>query len=455
MDARLTTLLLLALNLALKLLWLGVNDLAHDEPFTVYWSQRPWPEMRAMLLTENNPPLHFLITRWWSLLVPFDAAWLRVPSALFSALAVVPLHQLALRVTTRRAALTAALLFTFSNFHYGLAHEVRAYALFTLLAVTSVWIIVRRLRAPEAGWPAILQLAIVNALMAYTHYFAWLMIGVQLLIVLGVPGLRGWRTGFPLSGAITAVLFAPMAAVLAARAGQSIAQGTWLTHPLPEELYNMVWKWSNAPVVAAACITLIVLGFARRRPGDAALRLGALWGLVPLVGMYMVSQFVPMFLDRYLVFAAPGFALLVASCSEALRLSARLTGLLQTTLVAGMALTFTPWRPGLYQPSRVAAQVAEWCGTDCYVEVVPPWYWLNLKAGEDITLLRQDQSALLRSTPLVPDSAQAAALGPYILVDASGGLEYDQLREALRRAYPAAMRTAEPDHRLRVYRFGH
>lgn len=454
MDARRTTLLLLAINLVVKLLWLGVNDLAHDEPFTVYWSQRPWAGIRAMLPTENNPPLHFLITRWWSLLVPFEAAWLRVPSALFSALAVVPLHRLALRLTTSRAALAAALLFTFSNFHYGLAHEVRAYALFTFLAVTSVWIILRRMEAPEAGWSALLQLAIVNAVMAYTHYFGWLMIGVQLLIVLGVPGLRGWRTGFALSVAITAVLFAPMAAVLTARAEQSIAQGTWLTPPFPEELYNMVWKWSNAPVVAVACIALIVLGFARRRPGDAALRVGALWGLVPLAALYLASQFVPMFLDRYLVFAAPGFALLVASCIEALRLSARQTGLLQSALVAGMAITFTPWRPSPYQPSRVAALVNDWCGGNCHVEVVPPWYWLTLKAGEDIALLIQDQSALLRSKPLIPDSAQASALGTYILVDASGGQEFESLRQALGGPYTAEVRSAEPDHRVRVYRFG-
>ena len=32
---------LLLVNLALKLAWAGVNELAGDEPFTVYWSMRP------------------------------------------------------------------------------------------------------------------------------------------------------------------------------------------------------------------------------------------------------------------------------------------------------------------------------------------------------------------------------------------------------------------------------
>ncbi|MBK6891867.1 MAG: hypothetical protein IPH00_01700 [Flavobacteriales bacterium] len=63
---------LLVLNLALKLCWTGVNELAGDEPFTVYWAQRPLSELFGMLLTENNPPLYFLLMHGWSQMVPLD-----------------------------------------------------------------------------------------------------------------------------------------------------------------------------------------------------------------------------------------------------------------------------------------------------------------------------------------------------------------------------------------------
>ena len=57
---------LIAFNLVLKLLWLDVNELAHDEPFTVYWSQQPLAAFGEMLRTENNPPLYFLLIKAWS-----------------------------------------------------------------------------------------------------------------------------------------------------------------------------------------------------------------------------------------------------------------------------------------------------------------------------------------------------------------------------------------------------
>lgn len=452
MNNRLILLALIAFNLVVKLLWLDVNDLAHDEPFTVYWSQRPIPEFKAMLFAENNPPLHFLLTRWWSELVLFEAAWLRVPSAIFSALAVWPLFLIARKLSGLRTAMVTGLLFSLSNYQYGYAHEVRTYALFTLLACWSTWLVVRRKDEEHVGWLPLLQLALVNSIMVYTHYFGWLMIGMQAAFILLVPGLRSWRGAFAVSVLVTAVLFGPMFLVFVKRAGESLSQGTWLSFPVPEELYNMVWKWSNAPVLAAAAIVLIVAGIVRRERGDAAMRLAALWGLAPLLGLYMVSQFKPMFLDRYLVFSAPGFALLVAHCIRSIRVPLLAGNLVAAAMVLGMAFTFTPWRPSIHQPSRVAAQVAEWCGADCHVEVLPPWYWLSLKAGQGISNLKEDQSALLKARVLVPTAAQAQALGSYVLVDASGSDESAWVRDGLQLAYDT-MEVAEPNYRLRVFRF--
>lgn len=452
MNPRLTLLALVAFNLLVKLLWLGQNELAHDEPFTVYWSQRPLAEFKAMLLTENNPPLHFLITRWWSALVPFEAAWLRVPSAVFSALAVWPLHAIAHRLSNARVALVAALLFTFSNYHYGFAHEARAYALFTLLAIWSLWLVVRESGKASIGWAAILQLALVNALMAWTHYLGWLMVVVQLLVALVVPGLRAWRRAHPMSTLITAVLFAPNAVIFLTRASTSLAHGTWLGPPVPEELYNMVWRWSNAPVVAVLMLIVIVAAVLRSPWKRAAFMAGLAWSLIPLAAIFVASQWVPIFLDRYLVFIAPGFALLVAAAIDALDLPARWTRLIGAAAVLAMAVTFGPWQTGTYRPSGVVAQVNAWCDGDCHVEVVPSWYWLNFMAALDMNNLSIDQSALLRASVLRPDSEQASALGNYLLVDASGSAESSELRTALREIFTQAD-SAVADHRVTVYRF--
>ncbi len=444
---------LLLLNLALKFSWLGVNELSGDEPFTVYWSQRPVGELFAMLRTENNPPLYFVLIKMWSHLVPFTSAWLRVPSAVFSALAVWPLFRLGERSGGRMVGVIAALLFTFSNYHYGFAHEVRAYALFTLLATTGMWLLVRAADKPDSGRNAMLGLSALNVLLVYTHFFGWLAIGVQLLCVFEVPELRPLRRTFSSRPRHPHRVFPPYAAIFFERAGTSVTQGTWVEVPPLEELYNMVWRWSNAPVLAVLFLALVIIGSWRSTAHNLGMRLAVLWTFVPLMGMFVVSQWVPMFLDRYLVYAAPGFALLVALSLQAVVRDQRVSTGLSVLAVLGMCVTFTPWKDAARHPSHVVEQVEAWCEGECSINVIPRWYWLNYQAGGDLRSLRNDLSPLLSGEEErlgVPEAQVESA----IVVDA--GSELVDPRRAwfheLQAKYPA-VDSVEADHRVWVYRF--
>lgn len=448
--SRAALLAILLISLGSRLLWLDHGALAHDEPFTVYWSQQPADALRAMLRTENNPPLHFVITRAWSRLVPFEPEWLRLPSAVASALLAWPVFLIALRLGSLRAALTASLLIVLSNFHHGFANEVRAYALFTLLGAWSAWLLVRMAAADRK--PSALPLALVWTLLVYTHFFGWLMIGLQCLMALAWPAARvRWRTLLA-SLLFTLVAFSPYFLVFALRARTSIAEGTWLEAPAWEEPYNMVWRWSNAPVLAVAFLVLTAAALFRNRLAAPLLRIAFIWTMAPLLGMFAVSFAVPIYLDRYLAFAAPGFALLVAAGIDALRIDRRWAHALAAMAVMGMALTFRPAGTKRYAPEGVARQVAEWCGDECHVEVVPAWYWLNLLAAQDIASLRRDQSHLLRGSPHVPDAGQAAALGPTVLVDGSGSAAFARLKDQYRTVYAEAD-SVEADHRVWVHRY--
>lgn len=447
---RAALLAILLLSLGTRLLWLDHGALAHDEPFTVYWSQQPADALRAMLRTENNPPLHFVITRAWSRAAPFAPAWLRLPSAVASALLAWPVFLIALRLGSLRAAITASLLIVLSNFHHGFANEARAYALFTLLGAWSTWLMVRMAAAGRT--PSALPLALVWTLLVYTHFFGWLMIGLQYLMALAWPAARArWRILLA-SLLFALVAFSPYLLVFALRARTSIAEGTWLAPPAWEEPYNMVWRWSNAPVLAVAFLILTAAALFRDRLAAPLLRIAFIWTMAPLLGMFAVSFAVPIYLDRYLAFAAPGFALLVAASIDALRIDRRWAHGLAAMAVMGMALTFRPAGTKRHAPEGVARQVAAWCGDECHVEVVPAWYWLNLLAAQDIASLRRDQSHLLRGKPHVPDAAQAAALGPTVLVDASGGAAFAPLRDRYKAVYAEAD-SAEADHRVWVHRY--
>jgi uncharacterized membrane protein len=438
---------LLLVNLAVKLLWLGRNELAHDEPFTVYWSQRPWGELWTMFATENNPPLHFVLTKSWSLFVPFEAAWLRVPSAVCSALVVWPLFLLVRVNTGPRVAVVATLLFTFSNYHYGFAHEVRGYALFTLLATTCMWQLWRIAHgAPRAIW----WHALTATAMVYTHFFGWLLLGTELLMVLAVPALRGALRPWLKAIGITALAYLPYLGVFAQRAGTSLSQGTWLEAPQAEELYNMIWRWSNAPVVAVALLTAIIVAGVRSRMTSTAWRLGLIWAFVPLLGMFAVSFAAPMFLDRYLVYAAPGFALLAATSLHTAFGHGRWSGVPAALVVLAMAVTFTPWKPWRYAPSRVVAQVDRWCPDGCTVHVTPTAYQLTYASAKDIDLLKQDLSPLLNAHIETTVLDQRTEL-PTIVVRAAEAPS-TTWRQALLEQYPRCD-SIQADHKVWVYRF--
>jgi len=449
---------LVAFNLVLKLLWLGRNELAHDEPFTVLMAQRDWADLFAVLRTENNPPLHFVITKLWSAIVPLDAAWLRVPSAVASALVVWPLMLLARTCSGWRVAIIAGLLFTFSNYHYRFAHEVRAYALFTLLATLCFWLALRIVR----GKRSLLFLCITAVALVYTHFFGWLLLGVLLMCVFLISGLRAARKGVLMALGIALIFYLPYLGTFLSRTGESVQHGTWLTAPEPEELYNMVWRWSNAPVLAVALLLVVLFAAVRKGFRIPGFQIGLIWAFVPLVAMFLVSFKVPIFLDRYLVYAAPGFCLLSAVSLALVVNEGRWRWLPAAAVVAGMAFTFHPWVDTGLHPSRVVAQVKEWQEGHRSVLIAPGYYAPTFAWHLDKELLRDPGSLELemidRNLFRVDHPDRFVALRPdedaVILVDAWSALTDPEQRtkQHLRDHWPM-VDSVEADHQVWVYRF--
>ncbi len=454
---------LVTLALVVRSLFMGLASLTHDEPFTVYWAHRPLAELFAQLRHENNPPLHFLLVKALLPLAGTDAAWLRMPSVVASGLTVWPLFLIGRALRGRLTGFAAALLFICSSYQQGFAHEVRAYPLFQLLAVAGVWQLVRQaLEAPGHPRGPVLWLALLNTAMVYTHFFGWLMLGVQALLVLLVPALRPARRGVALAAMVAAVAYLPYAAVLFERLGRSVAQGTWLTVPPVEELYNMLWRWSNAPVAVLFFLAALALASLRRAGRGALWAVGLLWGLLPLLGLWVMSQRVPVFLDRYLLFAAPGWCLLTAHALLH-ALPWRQAGWALAGLgVGAMALTFEPGRGPQGQPERVVA-VAQAMGKGRVpVLLLPAWYAQTYAWQVDPALFAHTgpwaEALAARHIHPVDDPARPPAVAvtadTLVLVDA-GALLVDpdrRLEHALQRRL-GEPDVVEADRGVRVLRF--
>lgn len=457
---RFVLLALVLLNAALKLCWLGVNELSGDEPFTVFWSQQKTSDLLAMFQEENNPPLYFFLIKWWSAVTPYEVPWLRVPSAVFSALAVWPLFLLARRHAGVWTAAAACALFTFCNEHYTYAHEVRAYSLLTLLTITGMWQVDRLARN---GPRAVLWLALVNSALVYTHFMGWAAIGIQFLCTLLVPEWRAAHKRWLMATGVAMVLFLPYGWLFVQRVSASVAQGTWLTAPAWDEPYSMLWRWSNAPVITVAFIVVVAFGLGKSKVKGTLEKVALLWCGMPLAGLFLLSFVVPLYLDRYLVWAAPGFALLVAVCLQSVGKEAVARGALLAASVA-MLVTFVPWRSNGVKPSGVVAQCNQWVNDDAGFRIMPYWYVLNYAAAFDLDLFRDNlahetwqrtkmSGASGDVAPTNGDTSKPVAATMVVVEAGRSSLAQDEaMRHFLRTRY-THVDSVEADRNVWVYRF--
>ena len=357
-----------------------------------------------------------------------------------------------------RAAVIAALLFTFNNYMFGYAHEVRAYSLFALLAVATTWQLWRMAQGDKRGsiWYTLLAIALV-----YTHFFGWLMIGLQVLMVLVLPQMRPEMINLVKALLAVCLFYLPYAAIFISRFSTSVEHGTWLTAPVPEELYNMLWRWSNAPVIVIGLLLVIITAAIRTKLKDVAVDLGLIWTFAPLLGMFFISYRMPIFLDRYLIFAAPGFFLLSALALLRIIPNGKWTLLPAALIVLAMALTFTPWKSNRSHPSHVIDQVTQWnTGSPvliqpAYYEDTYAWHW-DAQLVKTPALLRSELNAsgifpVNDGTDLPIDISTATTV---VLVDASGHISdpNGSLKQRLRNAYPI-MDSVEADHKVWVFRY--
>ncbi|MBL0046014.1 MAG: glycosyltransferase family 39 protein [Flavobacteriales bacterium] len=454
LSDRTLILLLLAMNALLKFSWLSVNDLSGDEPFTVYWSRQPIAALFEMLRTENNPPLHFLLVKMWGLFTPMEENWLRVPSASFSILTIWPLFLLARKISDRWAALVACLLFTLNNHQYIYSHEVRGYSLLLLLSVLALWLLVRDASARPRQW---ILLSLVFVGLVYTHFFGWLVIGLLGICVFVLRELRPAKSTWIIAAILALVSYLPYGIVFFHRASESIVAGTWVRSHHAEEIWHMVRRWSNQPVVTLILLFTVVFVVVKDRVRHIAMRFGLLWMLVPLVGLWLLQWKVPVYVDRYLLFASPGFYLLAGHALVHAITTARWRWVLPATGVVSMAFTFTPWKDNGQHPSQAAKQVLAWqrSNTDPRVLVFPPWYKLTMQ-------WHLDKSSFLNppwSDYFSPAMNDKQGLGSNpgasgLIVVRQGGAEIELEAGGLPQGPPFVLAdSTNTDDRVRVYRF--
>jgi hypothetical protein len=169
-----------------------------------------------------------------------------------------------------------------------------------------------------------LWLLTINVLLLYSHYFGFFVIAIQTIPVVLIKDIRNKILGKYIVYLLGLIfLYIPNLNILIIRFLDSSNHGTWLKSPNGfESIYNMLWQFSNKPVTTVIAMSILLVALVKsiikkdiqNIPISHTIIL--IWFLFPFLFMFIISYWIPMFLDRYLIFVSLGFYFVLAICSS-------------------------------------------------------------------------------------------------------------------------------------------
>lgn len=356
--------LLLSLFAATRLLFIDRFSLGGGELFAITAARMPWTDLASFAVADIvHPPLFYILLKLWIALGGESLLWVKLLAVLCGAAIVVPFLLICRALGLPPATRNLALLFLAVNgylIHY--AQELRMYGLSATLVLVSLWLFLRYGETPAVFNRYLAALFVTNLLLIYTQYYGWLLVGLEFAFL--TLWQRPKLVGFALSMLMLASCFSPWAYLVTKEAYRIGGLGRnldWIPRPGLSRLASLYVDFSGASglqLVDALGLVLfglplLSMAWASFRPGWLAVRNRTGWRLdqaavfwmfllmsfLPSVSLYIISQrsSVALWIDRYFVFAAAPYMLLVAIALQRLRPS------LLRQLVVMAAVVWSLW----------------------------------------------------------------------------------------------------------------
>ena len=338
----LTLTLLLAILVAF--VGLGRSSLWVDEAFTWWFTQMPWLQMMAQVRLDGvNPPFYYLVVKAVNQLLEPTEANLRLVSAIAYVLTVILGVLIGRQAAGRVGAIAGAWLMAFHPMAVAYARDARPYSLVTFFAAATTLAFLRFL-AGDDRWRLRISALTSLVLGMLTHYFFLVLAGV--LSVVAALGIRRRPDLFRRWATLTLLAYLPLGLWVAwylAQPDPSLGIG-WIKAPRPRDLALTMWNllsgyggvhdWPSGLFGGiTSLLTLVAVAKpAHRIPVRQFLIVG--FG-VPLIGVWLLSQRRPIYVDRYFIVLLPLLSVLIACAAE--RVSFWLRGHLATP-TAGLTL---------------------------------------------------------------------------------------------------------------------
>ena len=324
--------LLVLLCLGLRLPHITTFAIQHDEPFSIFTSNLAWSEFWQVFLNENNPPLHPILLKFVIETFGLSDFWMRFLSVALSSLAVFFIYKTADLLSGMKAGIIASLIFCFSNLQIVYAHQIRAYALLVFLSAVSIYLLIKLIKTDNKK--TFILLGVVNALLLYTHFMGLVFVGLSGISLVIYFNQKTVFKNLMSAYWISILLFAPYLPIFLDRL-LWVNGDTWAEPPTSMmSIYFTFWKFFNAPLNTILGILTLLTGVVFINRADKIKKeMILLLSMVvsTFVLLYFISLYLPIYVERYLIFIAPVLYLSIGIIlSKAIQLVPTKTGWILT-----------------------------------------------------------------------------------------------------------------------------
>jgi mannosyltransferase len=329
-------------SFALRAYHLDFQSLWRDEVDTIALTTRALPRLLATFTRpKENGPLYFLLLRPWIALTGDSEFSVRFFSLAFGVLAIPLAYALGRRWLSPLGSMLGALLMAFSPYLIWYSQEAKMYTLITFLTLLSLYLYMEALA--RGRWPYWAAYVVATSFCLYTHILAALIIPLEIsLFVVGWPRhrarLKPWlaATGCVTLPYIPLVLWEIPLLLSSYETGHPF-------YPLHEILRILFFAFSHGVssvtspwLVILTSILFIFLFLAGIFLEDKKSKLAIdsdvwrgervtllLYLFLPIIGVYLISLGMPIFAERYLIYVAPAFYLILARGLAAVKLRSK------------------------------------------------------------------------------------------------------------------------------------
>lgn len=340
---RIWVLIALAVAFFVRVNALAAQSLWNDEGTSVALAQTSIPAIINAAARDIHPPLYYFLLHVWIQGAGISEFAVRFLSVIAGVLVVALMFRIAREFFDQDVAVIAAVLSALNPFQTYYAQETRMYIWVTLFASFSVWAMVTMLKPAREVHPRPLPrqmrtrilalcgyiLATIGAL--YTNYYAFTLILFENLAFLAYLVWARRERRPRLTHTIIVWIAAQVMVALAylpwlAFARASITAWPGISEPIT--FWDMSWRIASAFVSASdvlinwqgLLVGIYLLFFVGGllpsrdlfRQSAWGIVTCALWAVVPLLTMYVVSLSRPAYNPKFLLLATPGFLILVA-----------------------------------------------------------------------------------------------------------------------------------------------